>query len=169
MVAAADLVIEASRPRAMAAVGLDPSAVVDASATSWLSITGHGRIDDPDRIGFGDDAAVAGALWIDDPGSPMFVADAVADPVAGLAAAAMAVELLVDERASVVEVPLSRAAAWAQRRPMTAPVEPEGDGWVVALGGERVAVASPTVTRSRGEAAPIDAHGAALRAEFSER
>ncbi|HBU04783.1 MAG TPA: CoA transferase, partial [Acidimicrobiaceae bacterium] len=60
MVAAADLVIEASRPRAMAAVGLDPSAVVDASATSWLSITGHGRIDDPDRIGFGDDAAVAG-------------------------------------------------------------------------------------------------------------
>ena len=169
MVAAADLVIEASRPRAMAAVGLDPSTVVEASATSWLSITGHGRIDDPDRIGFGDDAAVAGGLWIDDPGSPMFVADAVADPVAGLAAAAMAVELLVDERASVVEVPLSRAAAWAQRRPMTAPVEPEGDGWVVALGGERVAVASPTVTSSRGEAAPIDAHGAALRAEFSAR
>ena len=45
MVAAADLVIEASRPRAMAAVGLDPSTVVEASATSWLSITGHGRID----------------------------------------------------------------------------------------------------------------------------
>ena len=112
---------------------------------------------------------MAGGLWIDDPGGPMFVADAIADPVAGLAAAAMAAELLVAERASAVEVPLSRAAAWAQRRPMTAPVEPEGDGWVVALGGERVAVASPTVTRSRGEAAPIDAHGAALRAEFSER
>ncbi|NDH84780.1 MAG: hypothetical protein EBY65_07925 [Acidimicrobiia bacterium] len=169
MVAAADLVIEASRPRALAGVGLDPSTVVEASATSWLSITGHGRIDDPDRIGFGDDAAVAGGLWIDDPGCPMFVADAVADPVAGLVAAAMAAELLVDERASAVEVPLSRAAAWAQRCPITAAVEPEGDGWVVALGGERVAVASPTVTRSRGEAAPLDAHGAALRAEFSER
>jgi hypothetical protein len=99
----------------------------------------------------------------------MFVADAVADPVAGLAAAAMAAELLVDERASAVEVPLSRAAAWAQRRSIDVPVEPVGDGWVVALGGEPVAVASPTVTRSRGEAVPLDAHGAALRAEFSER
>ena len=169
MVAAADLVIEASRPRAMAAVGLDPSAVVDASATSWLSITGHGRIDDPDRVGFGDDAAVAGGLWIDDPDGPMFVADAIADPVAGLAAAAIAAELLVDERASAVEVPLSRAAAWAQRRPVDVSVEPDGDGWVVALGGERCAVASPTAARSRGAAAPIDAHGVALRAEFSER
>ena len=169
MVAAADLVIEASRPRALAAVGLDPSAVVDASATSWLSITGHGRIDDPDRVGFGDDAAVAGGLWTTDPAGPMFVADAVADPLSGLAAAAMAAELLADERASAIEVPLSRAAAWAQRHPIDAPVESEGDGWVVALPGERLDVAAPTVARFRGEAAPLDAHGAPLRAEFSER
>ena len=99
----------------------------------------------------------------------MFVADAIADPVAGLAAAAIAAELLVDERASAVEVPLSRAAAWAQRRPVDVSVEPDGDGWVVALGGERCAVASPTAARSRGAAAPLDAHGVALRAEFSER
>ena len=32
---------------------------------------------------------------IDDPDGPMFVADAIADPVAGLAAAAIAAELLV--------------------------------------------------------------------------
>ncbi|MEO0492289.1 MAG: CoA transferase [Actinomycetota bacterium] len=173
LVAAADLVIEASRPRAMTAVGLDPMVVVEESATSWLSITGHGRVDDPDRIGFGDDAAVAGGLWVDDPDGPMFVADAIADPLAGMAAAALAAELLAGERTAAIEVPLSRAAAWARSRPVEASVTRAGgtadDRWTVTASGRRFAVADPFVTRSRGRAVPLDAHGSSLRAEFSER
>lgn len=169
MVAAADLVIEASRPRALTAVGLHPSAVVDEWATSWISITGHGRTHDPDRVGFGDDAAVAGGLWIDDPAGPMFVADAVADPLTGMAAAALAAEVLASERASAVETPLSRVAAWARSRPADAAVRADGEGWTVDVGGESVLVAEPSARASRGTAAPSDAHGATLRAEFAER
>lgn len=169
MVAAADLVIEASRPRALGAIGLDPTEAVDRSGTSWVSITGHGRTDDPDRVGFGDDAAVAGGLWLDGPDAPMFVADAVADPVTGIAAAALAAELLAAERAAAIEVPLSRVAAWARTRTVTGSVLAIDDGWAVDVSGERVGVAAPRARPSRGVAAEIDAHGPALRAEFSER
>ena len=55
----------------------------------WLSITGHGR-GEPQRdwVGFGDDAAVAGGLvaWTDYR-QPCFLADAIADPLTGIAGA----------------------------------------------------------------------------------
>ena len=45
------------------------------------------------RVGFGDDTAVAGGLWLGgDP--PNFVADAVADPITGLTAAALGARLV---------------------------------------------------------------------------
>lgn len=169
MVASADLVIEASRPRAMTAVGLHPSAVVEDFGTSWVSITGHGRTEDPDRVGFGDDAAVAGGLWLADGDGPMFVADAVADPLTGLAAAALAAELLAADRASAVEVPLSRVAAWAQSRPLDAAVVGGPGRWEVEVGDDRVPVAEPTARPVRGVAAEPDADGVRLRAEFAER
>ncbi|HEX7095859.1 MAG TPA: CoA transferase, partial [Acidimicrobiales bacterium] len=40
---AADVVIEASRPRVMASLGIDPAEVVRDGTTTWISITGHGR------------------------------------------------------------------------------------------------------------------------------
>jgi hypothetical protein len=55
----------------------------------WTSITGHGRAGAAgDRVAFGDDAAVAGGLvrWAAD--TPMFLGDAVADPLTGMVAAA---------------------------------------------------------------------------------
>ena len=58
-----------------------------------MSITGYGY-DSPqhDRVAFGDDAAVAGgvALAAGGPDDPVFVLDAVADPLSGLVAAAAA-------------------------------------------------------------------------------
>ena len=86
----ADIVIEGSRPRALHQLGIDAEASARAGAT-WISITGHGRAgSDAVRIGFGDDAAVAGGLaaamnagW----GEPLFAGDAVADPLTGLLAA----------------------------------------------------------------------------------
>lgn len=86
----ADIVIEGSRPRALAQLGIRAQEVAARGAT-WLSITAHGRLGEAaDWIGFGDDAAVAGGLtsemargW----GEPLFAGDAIADPLTGITAA----------------------------------------------------------------------------------
>ncbi|MDV8071381.1 CoA transferase [Rhodococcus sp. IEGM 1366] len=84
----ADIVIEASRPRALAGFGLDADAAVS-SGTTWISITAAGR--ESPRIGFGDDiAASSGLIAHDVDGSAVFVGDAIADPLTGLLAAALA-------------------------------------------------------------------------------
>ncbi|MCR2799359.1 CoA transferase [Microbacterium sp. zg-Y818] len=88
LVGAADIVIEASRPRALRAWGLDAEAHAQRGGT-WVSITAAGR--GSARVGFGDDvAAAAGLLATDDAGGPVFVGDAIADPLTGLTAAALA-------------------------------------------------------------------------------
>ena len=96
----ADVVIEASRPRALAALGLAPDMIPHQRGQVWLSITGYGRTV-PERVAFGDDAAVAGGLvgWTGHESlpEPVFCADAVADPLAGVCGA--------------LAVALSRAAA----------------------------------------------------------
>ncbi|WP_405885232.1 CoA transferase [Streptomyces sp. NBC_01136] len=86
-VAAADVVIEASRPRALRRLGVHAEEFLAARpGRVWLSITGYGR--DEDRIAFGDDAAVAGGLTgLGRGGDPVFLGDALADPVAGIFAA----------------------------------------------------------------------------------
>jgi hypothetical protein len=91
----ADVVVEGSRPRALEQLGVDAAAVVRDGPRVWLSITAHGRTGPQrDWVGFGDDAAVAGGLvawWRDE---PCFVADAVADPLAGIAGAGAVMDAL---------------------------------------------------------------------------
>jgi CoA-transferase family III len=86
----ADVVIEASRPRALAAVGLAAGMIAHPPGQVWLSITGFGQAA-PDRVAFGDDAAVAGGLvgWVPAQSSPepVFSADAIADPLTGISGA----------------------------------------------------------------------------------
>ncbi|WP_309240858.1 CoA transferase [Nocardia sp. BSTN01] len=86
LIAAADIVIEASRPRALAHLGLAPEALTHRPGKVWVSITGYGR-KRPEWVAFGDDAAVAGALVGWSRNQPVFCADAVADPLSGLSAA----------------------------------------------------------------------------------
>ena len=81
----------------------------------WVSITGHGRTGaDRDRVAFGDDAAVAGGLVVHDDRGPCFCADAVADPLAGLVAAAACLDAYLDTRTSpdrwLLDVSMSRVA-----------------------------------------------------------
>jgi crotonobetainyl-CoA:carnitine CoA-transferase CaiB-like acyl-CoA transferase len=85
----ADVVIEASRPRALHGLGLVPSQWLAArSGRVWVSITGYGRDDPAQRVAFGDDAAVAGGLVAMAPDlTPVFCGDAIADPLSGLTAA----------------------------------------------------------------------------------
>ena len=111
LVTSADVVVEASRPRALAALGLDAEELVaaDLGPDLWVSITGHGR--SSPRIAFGDDAAVAGGLVDHDVDGPRFRGDALADPLSGLAAAAAALELLADGDGGLVEVAMAGVAA----------------------------------------------------------
>ncbi|MDH3752485.1 MAG: CoA transferase [Acidimicrobiia bacterium] len=106
----ADLVIDSSRPRAMAQLGIDVVGIV-ASGTTWLSITGHGRASN--RVAFGDDAAVAGGAWVVPTGArtPVFVGDALADPVAGWVGAWAAFEALEESRSTLIDVSMS-ASVW---------------------------------------------------------
>ena len=74
-----------------------------------------------DRVAFGDDAAAAGGLVAWDEQGPMFVADAVADPLTGLAAAAA-----VDEArpSGVAGCSTSRWRPWPASGVRDRPVRP---------------------------------------------
>ena len=180
---AADLVLEGSRPRVMAQLGIDPNELAD-TGVNWLSITGYGRPGSAGlRVGFGDDAAVAGGLWLKgDP--PSFVADAVADPIAGLTGAALGARLLASKQATVVEVPLARASAWAGvdldadgLREVSSGVAAvpacavprvanNGGRWLVEVADEWLPVALPRHRPLSAVAHPVGHHKASLRAEF---
>mgnify|MGYP001256341961 CR=1 FL=1 len=108
----ADVVLEGSRPRALAQLGIHAEVVVASGRPRlWVSINAHGRDEGRDRVGFGDDAAVEGGLVAWAEGRPHFVADAIADPTSGLVAAAAAVEALVDGGRWLLDVSLSGVAA----------------------------------------------------------
>ena len=94
LVRRADVVIEASRPRALEQLGIEAAAVVAGGGPRvWVSITAYGRAEGL-RVGFGDDAACAGGLVVWHGGAPMFCADAVADPLSGLTAASACLDAL---------------------------------------------------------------------------
>jgi crotonobetainyl-CoA:carnitine CoA-transferase CaiB-like acyl-CoA transferase len=109
LVESADVVIEGSRPRALEHLGIDARS---GRARVWLSITGHGR-NQPMRIGYGDDAAVAGGLVARDDDGPLFIADAVADPITGLLGAVAVLDLLRNGGIWLVDLALARSAALA--------------------------------------------------------
>ncbi len=109
LVEQADIVIEASRVRALAGFGLDAAAAVAAGCT-WISITAHGRASA--RVGFGDDvAAGSGLVAIDSEGLPLFVGDALADPLTGLAAAVAAMSEPAAGGGILWDIPMSRVVA----------------------------------------------------------
>jgi hypothetical protein len=88
----ADIVIEASRPRALRQLGILAEEILEQHpGMTWIAISGYGR-EEPaaNWIAYGDDAAVAAGLshiLRDCSGLPLFCGDAVADPLTGLHAA----------------------------------------------------------------------------------
>lgn len=88
----ADIVIEASRPRALRNLGLDADSIVrEQPGLVWLTITAHGATgEQAEWVGFGDDCGVAAGLSAalhKASGVSGFVGDAIADPLTGLNAA----------------------------------------------------------------------------------
>jgi hypothetical protein len=113
LLAGADVVLEASRPRALEQLGIHRTQLLrDGGPQVWVSITGHGRVGAArDRVGFGDDAAVAGGLVVWDEEGPCFCADAVADPATGLTAAAAVADALSLGGRWTIDVALASVAA----------------------------------------------------------
>lgn len=107
----ADVVIESSRSRALRQLGVDFEEALTVGRTRvWLSITAHGY--SSMRVGFGDDAAVAGGL-VDHRGDrPVFVGDAIADPITGLMGASEVMAAMASGRRRHVDLALASAAAW---------------------------------------------------------
>jgi hypothetical protein len=111
---AADVVIEASRPRALQQLGIDAPTLLtaDAGPTVWISITGYGRDNgNATRVAFGDDAAAAGGLVVWDGAGPCFCADAIADPITGIVGAAAALRALASGRRWMIDVAMAGVAA----------------------------------------------------------
>jgi crotonobetainyl-CoA:carnitine CoA-transferase CaiB-like acyl-CoA transferase len=160
---AADVVIEASRPRALGHLRIDARAHVDRGAV-WVSITAYGRGDASNRVGFGDDVGIAAGLHAGPPATPSFCADAVSDPIAGIWAARAALTALRSGGGSLVDVPMAAVTRLARGNERAAERAAElRDGrWFL----DGVAVAPPRARSPVGPAAAFGAHTAKVMGEI---
>jgi hypothetical protein len=121
LIHSADVVVESARPRGLEQMGIVAiDALCQARGPSvWVSITSHGRGPRQcDRVGFGDVAAAAGGLVASDGYGPCFLADAVADPLSGLVAAAAAIETLALGGRWLIDVAMAPMAASVSGPPL---------------------------------------------------
>lgn len=158
LVARADVVVEASRARALAGWGLDAQEVVRAG-TTWVTISARGR--DTMHVGFGDDIAVGAGLWatdhIENVRSVLPCGDALADPLSGVAAAAAVSDSLESDRAHLIDVSmhdLCREAAVPGAGDPIPCVVHRHDRWWVDTGAALAPVRRP-FARPAGDTAPV--------------
>jgi crotonobetainyl-CoA:carnitine CoA-transferase CaiB-like acyl-CoA transferase len=112
LLAAADVVIESSRPAALRHRRLGAGDVAARDGRVWMRISGHGA--DGERANwpaFGDDAAVAGGLVGRSAEGPVFCGDAIADPLTGMQAALCVAESLARGGGEVIDVAMAAVAA----------------------------------------------------------
>jgi crotonobetainyl-CoA:carnitine CoA-transferase CaiB-like acyl-CoA transferase len=115
LVGEADIVVSSARMRALQQLALDPFELVERRpGLAWVGISAYG-LTGPwrNRIGYGDDTAVAGGLVTREP-TPAFWSDAAADPITGLYAAIAALEVSASG-GGVVDAALRDAAAHVAR------------------------------------------------------
>jgi crotonobetainyl-CoA:carnitine CoA-transferase CaiB-like acyl-CoA transferase len=149
----ADVVIEASRPRALQQLGVGPS---DGGPQVWLSITGYGRDGEAGhRVAFGDDAAAAGGLVVCDQAGPCFCADAAADPATGLYAAVATLAALATGRRWLLDIRLAGVAAWLAAQSSPGPASYAGP------------VAEPRARPATGHAPALGQHTDEVIAELA--
>ena len=141
---AADVVIEASRPAALVRRGLGPTDVSPRAGRVWLRLTGYGSDGDmATRVAFGDDAAVAGGLVEYGTDGPVFVGDALADPLTGLHAATAVTDALARGGGELIEISMAATAAGYAGfvgGPAREPIRPQTGSPASALGADGAAV-----------------------------
>jgi len=143
LVASADVVVEASRPRAMEQLGIGP-----VPHQLWASLTGYGRTGPwRQRVALGDDAAAAGGLVARDGphGPPLFCGDAAADPLTGLHAAVAILAGVVGSFRGTLDLAMREVVGHAVGR--AGAIGSATPGAPGAPGGEPPAAAPPRARR----------------------
>ncbi len=170
----ADAVIESSRPRALAQLGIDAEAHAREGLV-WVSITGYGRAEPAGHwIAYGDDAAAASGLAAatGDPDAPLFCGDAVADPLTGLHAAVSALAHLRAGEGALLELALRDVTAHCLGLGAGrdgASVEARGGRWAVVAGRACARVAPARAALPAGRGRPLGADTSALFGELGIR
>lgn len=170
LMTSADVVLEASRPRAMRQLGIYAEDIVD-SGTIWTSITAYGRTGaHADRVGFGDDVAAAAGLVIPDGEDLLPCGDAIADPMTGVVAAVATLAALVGRRAVLNDVSMfdvvSSAVDDCAIDSAGGAVLRDGDRWYAETPSGRVAVKTPEVRAVGRQAAACGADTESVLARF---
>lgn len=158
LVQRADIVIDSSRPRAMEQFGIDVDSLCRQTPVTWVSITAYGRRGGwANRVGFGDDVAMAAGIVAQDTPSavPLPCGDALADPLAGLHAAVVALAAYQDGGGRLVEVSMYHLAQATLRlgNPAAEPAQRLARAWVVPVDGGHVRVLAPQGRRALAAAA----------------
>lgn len=158
LLSVADIVIEGSRPAALARRRLGPEHIAPRPGRIWLRINGYGP--GSTRPAFGDDAAVAGGLVGAGGGAgfaaPVFCGDAIADPLTGLEAASAVAESLARGGGELIHVSMAGIAAGYAALPATAPIP-------------ACAASPPQAPPSHRQAAELGADNDAVRHLVAER
>lgn len=113
LIAEADVLVTSGRAAALARLGLSMDALERINpGLIWLAITGHGFTGNgAQRVGFGDDCAVAGGLVQMIDGRPQFLGDALADPLTGVEGALAVMRRAAASVPGVIDLPLAGVAA----------------------------------------------------------
>jgi hypothetical protein len=160
--AAADVVIESARPRVLAQWGFELADIYKANPhLTWISITAYGRESArANWVGFGDDIAAAAGLVAETQWGPMFIGDALADPLTGIAAAAAGFASLAAGGGFLVDASLFASARFVAEAP---PIDERcslerSDGrWIVHGEGWSEAMLEPFAKPVSGRAGALGA------------
>ena len=178
LIEAADIVISSARPRAIEQLDLNPAELIRGRpALVWIAITAHGWHGPAgQRVGFGDDAAVAaGLVATGDDGRPAFMGDAMADPLTGLSAASAALRARLLGAGGLYDISLRGCAERVAGARRLTPrergaVRACGADWCLRVDGLEAPVSAPRASPARNErAAPAGAHTQRILEEIDRR
>jgi len=172
LISIADIVIEGSRPRALAQLGIDAQEVVDqCPGLIWISITGYGRLEpQANWVAYGDDAAVAAGVFGGE-AEPVFCGDAICDPLVGLHAALAAMAFWRCGHGGLLDINLCDVAAhcngfYTTKMRGTVFRDEQCEHWLLATEGQELVVQPPRTRLPVRRAATLGANTRDVFQEF---